>query len=294
MSDESVVKQNEDDRQRQEPSLRAATSPESKPINSTCLRRFLVLAAVKLLKRIRPHQGTVLFISDNLCIKFGPLRHLPEASTIQFIAEHTSIPVPKIYCAFIHKGWTYIAMERLKGEMVGRNWGLRSAESKAKILLQLKKMVEEMRSIRPLQEQGVSNVDGGPLWDCRLPGISLCHGPFKTIHDFHKYLRGGCEAHPDHLPEINKLIALQDRHCLPPVFTHGDLSSLNVLVRGDQIVGIIDWETAGWYPSYWEYTTAWQVNPRNYFWRGEIDKFLEPMPTELEMEMIRLKYFGDV
>jgi len=34
------------------------------------------------------------------------------------------------------------------------------------------------------------------------------------------------------------------------VFTHGDLSSLNVLVRGDQIVGIIDWETAGWYPSY--------------------------------------------
>ena len=185
-------------------------------------------------------------------------------------------------------------MEKLNGEMVGREWGARSAESKAKILSQLKRMVDEMRSIRPPEGQGISGVDGGPLWDCRLPGTSLCHGPFKSVREFHKYLRGGFNAHPDHLPEISELIALHDRSWPPPVFTHGDLSSLNVLVRGDEIIGIIDWETAGWYPSYWEYTTAWQVNPRNYFWRDEIDKFLEPMHKELEMEMIRLKYFGDV
>jgi hypothetical protein len=164
-----------DNHQEQKPSHRAATSPESKPINSTRLRRFLILAAVKLIKRIRPHQGTVLFVSDNLCIKFAPLRHLPEASTIQFISEHTSIPVPKIYCAFAHTGWTYIAMERIKGEVIGRNWGIRSVESKAKLLLQLKKMVEEMRSIPPPQGQGVSNVNGGPMWNSRLPGTSLCH-----------------------------------------------------------------------------------------------------------------------
>lgn len=215
-----AMKQTDDDRQEQEASLRAVTS---KPINSTLLRRFLVLAAVKLLKRIRPHQGTVLFVSDNLCIKSGPLRHLPEASTIQFIAEHTSIPVPKVYCAFTHKGWTYIAMERLKGDMVGRNWGTRSAESKAKILLQLKKMVEEMRSIRSSQGQGVSNVDGGPLWDCRLPGTTLCHGPFKTIYDFYKNLREGFDTLPDRLPEVSKLIALQNGHWLPPEIFWGCL-----------------------------------------------------------------------
>jgi hypothetical protein len=59
---------------------------------------------------------------------------------------------------------------------------------------------------------------------------------------------------------------------------------LNILVRGDVIVGIVDWETAGWYPSYWEYTTASQVSPMNWFWREEIDKFLDPMPEALEME----------
>jgi thiamine kinase-like enzyme len=78
------------------------------------------------------------------------------------------------------------------------------------------------------------------------------------------------------------------------VFTHGDLSSLNVLASGDKITGIVDWETAGWYPSYWEYSTAWNVNLQNEFWRDEVDKFLEHMPEELEMEKLRLQYFGDV
>jgi hypothetical protein len=60
------------------------------------------------------------------------------------------------------------------------------------------------------------------------------------------------------------------------------------------IVGIIDWETAGWYPSYWEYTSAHQVNPQNSFWADEIDNFLQPMPDELKMEQTRQKYFGDI
>lgn len=59
-----------------------------------------------------------------------------------------------------------------------------------------------------------------------------------------------------------------------PVFTHGDRSSLNVLVSGETIVGIVGWETAGWYPSYWEYITASQVNFRNQFWSAYIDNFL--------------------
>lgn len=58
------------------------------------------------------------------------------------------------------------------------------------------------------------------------------------------------------------------------VLTHGDLSSLNILAHGDDIVGIVDWATAGWYPSYWEYTTACQVNPQSSIWRSETDHFL--------------------
>jgi len=55
----------------------------------------------------------------------------------------------------------------------------------------------------------------------------------------------------------------------------------------------VDWETAGWFPSYWEYTTACQVNPQKSFWIEEISKFLDPFPAEQAMEKIRQKDFGD-
>lgn len=130
--------------------------------------------------------------------------------------------------------------------------------------------------------------------DFLAPPCDLDHSrAFKSIQEFHNHLRGGIQFHPKICPEVIELINLHDRAWPPLVFTHGDLSSLNILVREDEVVGIIDWETSGWLPSYWEYTTACQVNPQNYFWRYEIDKFLDPMPAELAMEKIRQRYFGD-
>ncbi|PVH73062.1 kinase-like protein [Cadophora sp. DSE1049] len=280
------------------PALKPNTSnppaPTSPSIKNTRLRRFLVLAAVKYLKRIVPRHGNLIFLPNNICIKYGPLRHLPEAATLKYIAENTSIPVPKVYCAFSRKGSAYIVMQKIRGQMLGEGWNERSSESQAAILEQLKGMVVELRALKHTESQRVSNVAGGPIWDCRLQGKTMWHGPFKTIHDFHKHLRGGFDADSKHYPDFSDMIALQDIDWGPPVFTHGDLSSLNILVRGDKIVGIIDWETSGWYPGYWEYTTAKQVSPMNYFWEKEIDKFLEPMPIALGMEKTRQKYFNDI
>lgn len=213
---------------------------------------------------------------------------------MEFIARNTSIPVPKIYCAFTYKGWTYIVMQRVRGECLANSWKSRSPESQARILQQLKEMIDSMRRITP-PSTAIANADGGRLWDCRLPGKSLSFGPFGNIDCFHQYLRGGIKSpSSEYPPDLNELVDLHSREWPPPVFTHGDLSSLNILVEGDTIVGIVDWETAGWYPMYWEYTTACQVNFRNAFWRAEIEKFLEPWPEELRMETLRQTYFGDV
>ncbi|KAK6844721.1 kinase-like protein [Apiospora arundinis] len=76
------------------------------------------------------------------------------------------------------------------------------------------------------------------------------------------------------------------------VLTHGDLSSLNMMVKGDEVVGLLDWEIARWFPPYWEYTCAKCINSQNVFWAEEVDKFLEPMPYESKMEGIRQKYFS--
>jgi len=281
----------------------APASPEPASIYSSWWRRAVTLMAVKICKRWRPRCGTVLFLSSNLCVKYGSFQHVSEAATMQFIANHTKIPVPKVYWAFSRKGRTYIVMERIDGDYVGNAWYWRSKESRDYILQQIKAMVAEMRSIPPPADARVANVTGESLYDIRLPeenpGGWGRFGPFKSISDFHRYLRRGVEAspeqraNPEQRAEINELIKMHGE-TWPICFTHGDLSSLNILARGDEVVGIVDWETAGWYPSYWEYTTARNANPQNEFWRDEVDKFLEPMPKELAMDTVRSKYFGDI
>ena len=40
------------------------------------------------------------------------------------------------------------------------------------------------------------------------------------------------------------------------VLTHGDMSPRNIIVQGTKVVALLDWEMAGYYPEYWEYTKA--------------------------------------
>lgn len=217
---------------------------------------------------------------------------LSEAFTLRFIAAHTSIPVPKVHCAFVHDGCTYILMDRIEGEIVARGWSSRSDESKRRIFDQLKNMVAEMRDI-PAPGPCISNAMGGPLYDSRFAGTSFIIGPFDGIQEFHLYMRNNIQTPPENYPEISDMIRMQERPWPMPVFTHGDLSTYNIMVHGDNVVGIIDWETAGWYPIYWEYTAArLQASPMNTWMEEEADSFLEPMRPEVEMEAIRLKYFG--
>ena len=227
---------------------------KSVPIHDGPLLKFLVLVAVKLLKRWRPYRGNVLYLSKGLVVKYGRVG-LSEAASMRFISSSTSIPVPEVLCAFQHRDQTYIVMERIDGDMLGSGWVKRSAASKAKLLAQLTDMIQEMRKIPPPQDGAVSSVDGGSLFDCRLSNPLTHFGPFRSVQDFHRYLRYDVNYHPNNDPDIDKLVAFHGRDW-PLRFSHCDLSSLNVLARGDKIVAILDWETAGWFPAYWEYTTA--------------------------------------
>ncbi|OOQ86035.1 hypothetical protein PEBR_23608 [Penicillium brasilianum] len=132
----------------------------SKPINATAFRRLSTLLAIKLLKRFRIYVGSVLMLTDKICVKYGPLMQLSEASTMRLISEHTSIPVPKVFCAFEHSGQTYTVMQRIKGDRIGKGWVKRSEESRTRLLSQLKAMILEMRELQPPANMGVASVDG--------------------------------------------------------------------------------------------------------------------------------------
>jgi aminoglycoside phosphotransferase (APT) family kinase protein len=50
------------------------------------------------------------------------------------------------------------------------------------------------------------------------------------------------------------------------VFSHGDLAFHNIFIESDgRVAGLIDWEAAGFYPAYWESTTAWGVGTEGWW-----------------------------
>ena len=261
-------------------------------INATWARVHLTVASIAVLKRLRPRLSSVLFLTPSICVKYGKFEHLSEAVTMQYIAANTDIPVPKVYCAFERKGIVYIVMSRIVGSPVGHAWPQRSESSKKRLLTQLKGHMEEMRSLQPGNGHSVQAVDRGRLYDVRLYGGVNGFGPFNSIREFHSFLRDGIESSHGQLPEVNELVEKHETAQYNTRFTHGDLNSMNIIAKGDDIVGIVDWDTAGWYPEYWEYTTACNVNPFNEFWKHEVPKFLDEYQDAACMEELRQKHFG--
>lgn len=221
-------------------------------IHNTWNRRWLVLLALKTTARFHTWLGFCVPITTNIIVRTGPYVHLTEAATMLFIAKNTSIPVPKVYCSFVHKNRAYLAMERIRGNDLPTAWKRLSKESRQKVFDQLQKMVREMRSLKPPPGTGVESCVGGSLRDSRNPRSCPRFGPFTTIQHFHLWLRENLQLsqvgdQPD-MQDVRDMIATQDQSWPPPVFTHGDLSPFNILLRGDRIISLIDWEFSGWYP----------------------------------------------
>ncbi|KND87053.1 hypothetical protein TOPH_08262 [Tolypocladium ophioglossoides CBS 100239] len=219
---------------------------------------------------------------------------------MEYVAAKTSIPVPRVHSSFVHRNRAYIVMERIQGKSLAKMWKTLSDLDRGSIFLQLQHMVRELRTLPPSPGTGIESCVGGSLRDSRIPRSRPRFGPFRTAQDFHLWLREELrpEEHPNRKndqdwEDIKEMVAKQDGPWLPSVFTHGDLNPFNILIRGDQVVGIIDWEFAGWYPCYWEYTSAWCGSITRQEWQKMIVRFLEPYPEELWMETTRQRWWGE-
>jgi hypothetical protein len=275
---------------------------EDLAINNTFTRRSLTLLALHTMARLFKRDGYCRPISTGKITKTGPSIHLMESATMRYIAQQTSIPVPKVYCSFLHKNRAYIVMERIKGQPLARVWKTLSQEARSNVIAQLQGMIRELRALKPPPTTlGVESCIGGSLYDSRLPHGTPRFGPFKTIQDFHRWLRNdlatkqaGAHLSAEEVDELEKMIAKQDGEWPPPVFTHCNLNPFNILLSAGKIIGIIDWEFSGWYPHYWECTAAWFGNQLSTDWQGVLHSLLGPYPEELEMERIRNRWWGEV
>lgn len=281
----------------------------ARPIKSTKTRRALTIAATWIAVCTKHSIGfTGARISPGLIVKRGHGVKLEEAGNLKYIRNNTSLPVPKVHCAFTRRGCTYIVMDYIHGQTLWSWWHTASAESKESVRRQLAGHMSELRKVANPISGRIGGLKGGVIYDYRYtsgkgasPYAEESFGPFHDAHEFHLWLRNGCtgpvsseageKSNQD--ADIERMCQIQDRRTYTTKLTHGDFNSQNIIFRDEKVAGIIDWEMAGWYPDYWEYTSAWHVNAYDDFWKAEVEKVLDghDYVAELEADKIRRRYF---
>lgn len=205
----------------------------------------------------RPSSDRIYPLPFNMYLRVGSgdwaPKHQAEAETLRLVEKHTQIPAPRIIDTVEYAGSSFLLMTALRGEVIGRMIYIMTDEQLDLARQDMMKYICELRLIPKNIGLGykICNALGGGIQDWRIGDSQREELRFEDVSQFKQYLA-------DDLPlneETRELIlALKDVK-YDTVFTHADLNLRNILVdENGKISGIVDWECAGWYPEYWEYT----------------------------------------
>jgi serine/threonine protein kinase len=192
---------------------------------------------------------------------------------MEFIRSRTSIPIPRILKVYEMGDRNHLVMEMISSGPgnAETDYHQMDPDQVRNFGSELAGYIQQLRSLEPPTEGIIGSVNLDKNHDSRLDGSAW--GPFHGIADFQTYLRLGHPLrHWENEPDVMLVHSRPERYSIK--FTHADLRPNNILVKDGHITAIIDWEFAGWYPEYWEYTKMhWIPRP---LW----DKFYEAVEQE--------------
>lgn len=251
----------------------------------------------------------IVGVGEHFIVKYGLQVDLEEGRTMAFVKNKTSAAVPTVYALFHdpESSENYIVMERIHGVRLDILWPSMDDAQKRLVALQMKDTMTQLRKL-PSPEvdregRGYCSLGGKPLRDHifytgfedQSFGIEGTFHMEEELNDalIKKYLASGflptgkADFYRRSFPNI-----LVDH---PPTFTHGDLQRKNMIVDPESLaLTLIDWEFAGWYPSYWEYSRA--IFSCGHFeddWSEWIDFVLKPYRNEWAwMQMLMLELWS--
>ncbi|KAI5777817.1 kinase-like domain-containing protein [Geopyxis carbonaria] len=210
--------------------------------------------------------------------------HQAEFRALQLVATHTQIPVPRPLDTITHANSSFLLMTGLPGTILGRSLAVMTDAQIDAVVQDLKKYIAELRHIPNQTGSGfqICNPLGGGILDWRIADSKREELKFRDETEFHQYLRKPWGFDAAQWRSIAKAHGRVGGHEI--VFTHADLNMRNILVdENNKISGIVDWECAGWYPEYWEYTkahfttrftTRWIADVLDQVWRGYRDELV--------------------
>jgi aminoglycoside phosphotransferase (APT) family kinase protein len=225
---------------------------------------------------------TVVRVGEDLVVKSGNIRS-HEAQTLRFIAENTTIPVPKVHdVRWEDSQVVAITMDYMPGKRLDEAWDSLDSNQRLSVANELHSYINQLRE---LKGEYIGAVDRGKAVIGRR--ISLECGPFDSEQQFNEFILGDIVQSAPELLQHYAKHALIDNHEI--VFTHSDISPRNILVEGGHVTAILDWEDAGWYPAYWEYTQALRQLKPVPDWPEYLPRIL---PPQFEREYVGMSFLA--
>ena len=225
-----------------------------------------------------------------------------------FLAN-TSINLPKVYAAYKSDatGNFIIIMEFIPGVTLIETFSDLLPAQKDLISLSLRQQVDEMRKLPSpgyFGGMGKRQLPDGVFWPGTKEGDPTISGPFDTESEINNAFikktllidQTWNKRGPKRAEFYRRMLAgILRNHA--PVFTHGDLQRKNIITQAvlaeerdrplSEVtafhVTLVDWENAGWYPSYWEYCSASWSFRFDDDWPEYLEKSGRPMASRVSL-----------
>ncbi|KAM3504929.1 hypothetical protein MY10362_003254 [Beauveria mimosiformis] len=258
-------------------------------------------------------ESTLVFEGDYAVRKRG-FAHLlrMEVESICFLKHHLSvaIPVPSIigYCldeqtkTIERVEENYIRMKRVSGVRLDVAWPGMTPGARATMCQQLRTFLEQVHQIEP--EPGtyqIRSIAGGACYNHRRSEPPSPAASVTSAAEFRRpFLWSACpdvatfqSALPNALrarrAEAAETYRRRFARVQPPRrarFCHGDLSWANIFVdeATGRLHGVTDWETAGFWPEWWDYYMALLgTRGEQSWWRQIVAEVMKEYPEELKI-----------
>ena len=238
-------------------------------------------------KRIEVHEShTIIRLGETRILKRGV--ESTEYEALRLVNEKTSVPVPKVLGVYRTREGVLVDLEVVPGRTLDGVWSSLSPAQKKKHISDLGRFIDQLRKLPTPKHELIGSTSMGANHDPRFGKGRI--GPFYTIDFFHDFIRRG---HPvEEFAEDD----LKDCHGkkYEIKFTHADLCPQNILVDdAGRITAILDWESAGWYPEYWEYTQMHFATPKGMEdWLTAVGDVMDKYDREMAAEAVMRRRFA--
>ncbi|PYH75178.1 aminoglycoside phosphotransferase family protein [Aspergillus vadensis CBS 113365] len=241
--------------------------------------------------------ANVVQLPFGLVMKWTDRTSIEEVVSMQ-MADAAGIPVPKVLCCGEHPKAPFnrrisILMTRLPGVPLDNSDDELQSDSEEPWLEELKMCMHSMRLWTPPSPDSICSPIGTSLRSSRVPDHIM--GPFTDQIQFFEYLISPASSHGfDSRFEFENALALAKKlsqHKYRITFTHGDFKAHNILVDDNgHLSGFLDWECAGWYPEYWEFTTAMRFGKGSWWfqvasWMGG-DDYSNELDSDIALNLL--------